>query len=184
MRRDDLGDVGRVARPQRSRCDGARCGCARSAQNLGRSGKRSAPECTCSRPCSAHRRNVGNTLPGLKRTSGSNACLMRCCTSRSDVRELVRHQVALLDSDAVLAREHAADVDAELEDLGAERLGAIESRPARSRRRESRDADCRRPRGTHSRRAAESAPTSRRSRRARAAARGAESCRPCSSSPG
>ena len=126
MRRDDLGDVGCVARPQRSRCDGARRGCARGAQNLGRSGKRSDPECTCSRPCSAQRRNVGNTLPGLKRTSGSNACLMPVLHFEVGVRELVRHQVALLDSDAVLAREHAAAVDAELQDLGAERLGAIE----------------------------------------------------------
>jgi hypothetical protein len=31
-----------------------------------------------------------------------------------------RHQVALLDADAMLASEHAADFDAELEDIGTE----------------------------------------------------------------
>src|SRR5579883_2998688 len=33
-----------------------------------------------------------------------------------------RHQVALLDADAVLAGQHAANLDAELEDIGTERL--------------------------------------------------------------
>src|SRR4051812_44948764 len=37
-----------------------------------------------------------------------------------------RHQVALFDADTVLAGEHAADFDAKLEDLRAERLGARE----------------------------------------------------------
>ena len=43
-----------------------------------------------------------------------------------DFVEHLRHQVALLDSDAVLAGEHAADFDAELENVGAESLGALE----------------------------------------------------------
>src|SRR5262249_158885 len=41
-------------------------------------------------------------------------------------REHRRHQVALLDADAVLAGEHAADLDAQPQDVGAERLGAVE----------------------------------------------------------
>ena len=41
-------------------------------------------------------------------------------------RELVAHQVALLDADAVLAGEAAADLDAELQDLGAGFLGLLQ----------------------------------------------------------
>src|ERR1044072_2948225 len=37
-----------------------------------------------------------------------------------------RHQGSFLDADTVLAGEHAADLDAELEDLGAELLGALQ----------------------------------------------------------
>ena len=39
---------------------------------------------------------------------------------------IVAHQVALLDADAVLAGQHAADLDAEPQDVGAERLGPLE----------------------------------------------------------
>ena len=41
--------------------------------------------------------------------------------------ELIRHEIALLEPDAVLARQHAADVDAELQDLEAERFGSSSS---------------------------------------------------------
>ena len=71
--------VRRIARPQHA----APGVCRHRHQNRGRCGKRSAPTCTCSRPCSAQRRSVGNTLPGLNRTSGSNACFTRCWISRS-----------------------------------------------------------------------------------------------------
>ena len=40
-------------------------------------------------------------------------------------RELHAHQVALLDADAVLSREAAADVDTQLQDLGPSFLGAL-----------------------------------------------------------
>jgi len=43
-----------------------------------------------------------------------------------DLRKHRRHQVALLDADAVFAGEHAADLDAQLQDLGAEFLGALQ----------------------------------------------------------
>ena len=78
------------------------------------------------RPSSAQRCSVGNTLPGLSRPLSSKAHLSRCCCVEIGLREHHRHQVALLDADAVLAGEHAADLDAELEDLGAELLGLVE----------------------------------------------------------
>src|SRR5438876_6029822 len=40
--------------------------------------------------------------------------------------EHAAHQVALLDADAMLTGEDAADLHAQLEDVGAERLGALE----------------------------------------------------------
>src|SRR6185436_5848509 len=43
-----------------------------------------------------------------------------------DLREHYRHQVALLYADTVFAREHAADFDTQLEDLGAEFLGFLQ----------------------------------------------------------
>src|SRR5271163_818259 len=41
-----------------------------------------------------------------------------------DIVEHHRHEVALLDPDAVLAGQHAADLDAQPQDVGAERFGA------------------------------------------------------------
>ena len=41
--------------------------------------------------------------------------------------ELDRHQIALLDADAVLAGEAAADLNAKPEDVGAEALGLVEA---------------------------------------------------------
>src|SRR5271170_1696231 len=43
-----------------------------------------------------------------------------------DLGEHHRHQVPLLDPDAMLAGEHAADLDAQLEDVGPKRLGALQ----------------------------------------------------------
>src|SRR5690348_5777550 len=43
-----------------------------------------------------------------------------------DLVEHRRHQVALFDPDAVLAGQHAADLDAQFQDLGAESLGGLE----------------------------------------------------------
>ena len=78
------------------------------------------------RPNSAQRCNVGNTLPGLSRPLGSKAHFTRCCWFKIDLGEHHRHQVALFDADAVLAGQHAADLDAELQDVGAELFGAVE----------------------------------------------------------
>jgi hypothetical protein len=43
-----------------------------------------------------------------------------------DLREHRRHQVALLDADAMLAGQNAADVDAEFQYLATEFLGLVE----------------------------------------------------------
>jgi hypothetical protein len=44
-----------------------------------------------------------------------------------DIRELMSHQVALFDTNAMLAAQHAAQIDARLQYIGAEgfRLGQI-----------------------------------------------------------
>ena len=99
---------------------------AHAAQNLGMSGNASAPRCTCMRPSSAQRRSCGKTLPGLSRCCGSNAHLTRICWSRSILAEHLRHQIALFDADAMLAGEHAADLDAEPQDIGAEGLRLVQ----------------------------------------------------------
>ena len=93
------------------------------------------PACTCMRPSSAQRCSVGNTLPGLSRPLASKAHLSALLLVEVDLGEHRRHQVALLDADAVLAGEHAADLDAELQDVGAECLGRARARPACWRRR-------------------------------------------------
>ena len=68
----------------------------------------------------------GNTLPGLSSPSGSKAHLSRCWCARSVSSNIVAHQVALLDADPVLAGQDAADLDAEPQDVGAKRLGALD----------------------------------------------------------
>ena len=78
------------------------------------------------RPSSAQRQSCGNTLPGLSSAVGSKAHLRRCCWSRSISIEHRLHEIALLDADAVLAGQHAAHLDAQPQDLGAERLGALQ----------------------------------------------------------
>ena len=42
-----------------------------------------------------------------------------------DLRKHFRHQIALLDADAVLAGQHAAELDAAAQDVGAKSLGAV-----------------------------------------------------------
>ena len=64
-----------------------------------------------------------------------------------------RHQIALLDADAMLAGQHAADLDAQPQDIGAELLRPAPARPACWHRRGSADANCRRRHETHWRRA-------------------------------
>ena len=68
----------------------------------------------------------GNTLAGFSSHAGSKTSLTRSCASRSAGAYCTVHQVALLDADAVLAGQAAADLDAEPQDVGAERLGLLE----------------------------------------------------------
>ena len=89
------------------------------------------------------------------------------------------HQVALLDADAVLAGQHAADLDAEPQDVGAELLGALAARRACWRRTGSAGADCRRRHGRRWRRAGRTACDSSRIRPAPRPVVRAGSCRPC-----
>ena len=146
-------------------------------------GNATFPACTCMRPSSAQRCSVGNTLPGLSRPLRVEGAFEPLLLVEVDLGEHRRHQVALLDADAVLAGQHAADLDAELQDVGAELPRRAPARPACWRRRGSADADCRRRRGRRWRRAARSARDSSRMRlqHLRQLAR-AGWCRPCSSS--
>ena len=52
-------------------------------QNLGKSGKRSTPRCTCIFPYSAQRCSVGITLPGFNSPAGSKALLTAIICARS-----------------------------------------------------------------------------------------------------
>ena len=78
--------------------------------------------------------------------------------------EHARQEVALLHADAVLAGDRAAHLDAHLEDLAGERLGALVRRRARGRRTGSADEGCRRRRGRRSPRACRARAPSARSR--------------------
>ncbi len=75
---------------------------------------------------SAQRRGVGTPLPGLSSSPGSKARLTAMNCSSSVLAELDAHLVDLLDADAVLAGDGAADLDAQLQDLAAELLGPLQ----------------------------------------------------------
>src|SRR5882672_12410293 len=63
----------------------------------------------------------GEHLAGVEAHVGIERVLDPMLDLEIDGRELVGHEIALLEADAVLARENPAHVDAELQDLGAER---------------------------------------------------------------
>ncbi len=65
-------------------------------------------------------------MPGLSRPFVVEGAFEPLLLLEVGLREHHRHQVALLDADAVLAGQHAADLDAELQDFRAERLGLVE----------------------------------------------------------
>jgi hypothetical protein len=135
------------------------------------------------RPNSAQRCRVGTALPGLSRPSGSNAALRAWNWASSSGGELAAHGVQLLDADAVLAGDRAADLDAQVEDVGAEGFGALHLAGLVGVEQDERDAGCRRRHGTRWRRAGRIG----RQLAMRASTRpdaGAGWCRPCSSSPG
>ena len=97
--------------------------------------------------------------------------------------EQQRHEVALLEPDAVLARQHAAGRDADPHDLLAGGVHPLEHARARARRTRAAGGGCRRRRGTRSSRSARGGRRSRRPCAApRPAACGARRCRAGSSS--
>ena len=95
-------------------------------QNRGRSGKGRSPWCTCMRPSSAQRCSCREHLAGIEQPVGIEGAFQPLLLGQIDLVEHLRHQVALLDAHAVLAGQHAADLDAEAQDVGAERLGPLQ----------------------------------------------------------
>src|SRR5216683_1739217 len=69
---------------------------------------------------------LGEDLARIEQVVGIEGAFHAHLLVEIDLGELLAHQVALLDADAVLAGQHAADAHAEPEDIGAEFLGAAE----------------------------------------------------------
>src|SRR5260221_12728838 len=65
-------------------------------------------------------------LAGIEQTVGVEGAFEAQLLVEVDLVEHDRHEVALLNADAVLAGENATDLDAEAQDIGAERFGALE----------------------------------------------------------
>ena len=78
------------------------------------------------RPSSAQRCSVREHLAGVEQPGRIEGAFHPLLLLEVGLGEHHRHQVALLDADAVLAGQHAADFDAEAQDVGAEGLGAFE----------------------------------------------------------
>jgi hypothetical protein len=143
---------------------------------------RSAGRCTCMRPNSAQRCSVGTALPGFSRPAGSNAAFTRWNSVQFVRRELHAHLVDLLDADAVLAGDGAADLDAQPR-MSAPNASARSSSSGSLA--SNRISGCRLPSpawNTLAHAQAVFLPTARPCRAARGSAC-AGSCRPCSSSP-
>src|SRR5438874_2486873 len=68
----------------------------------------------------------GKYFPGIEQASVIEGAFEALLLIEVGLGKHRRHQVALLDADAVLAGEHAANLNAELEDRGSELLGALE----------------------------------------------------------
>src|SRR4051812_45749999 len=68
----------------------------------------------------------GEDFAGIEQTAVVESAFEPLLLGEVDLAEHCRHQVALLNADAVLAREHAADLDTESEDLGPELFGLVE----------------------------------------------------------
>src|SRR5438132_5050210 len=79
-----------------------------------------------------HAAELGATVQGRKHLSGIEQALgvegafQALLLVEVNLAEHLRHQVALLDADAVLAGEHAAELDAGAQDVGAEGFGAFD----------------------------------------------------------
>ena len=78
------------------------------------------------RPSSAQRCKRREHLAGIEQALVVEGAFDALLLVEIDLGKHHRHQIALFDADAVLAGEHAADLDAQPQDIGAELLGAFE----------------------------------------------------------
>jgi len=74
----------------------------------------------------------GEHLAGVQQAVGVKGALDLLLAQQVGLAELVFHQVAVLDADAVLTGQHAADIDAQTQNVRAERLGALDNDPRSS----------------------------------------------------
>ena len=79
-------------------------------QNRGRSGCGSRPRWTCSRPSSAQRCKCRKHLAGIEQPVRVEGAFQPLLVREVGFVEHLAHQVALLDADAVLAGQDAADL--------------------------------------------------------------------------
>ena len=68
----------------------------------------------------------GKHLPWIQQQIGVKGAFESLLVRQVRFAEHLGHQVALLDADAVLAGQHAADLDAQPQDVAAEGLGTLE----------------------------------------------------------
>src|SRR3954452_8973214 len=69
---------------------------------------------------------LGKDLAGVQQPAGVESAFQALLLVQVGLGELLGHQVALLDADAVLSGQHAADLDAKLQDIGAELLRPLQ----------------------------------------------------------
>jgi hypothetical protein len=65
-------------------------------------------------------------LSRIKQTLGVEGAFQPLLLVQIDLGKHLAHAVALLDADAMLARKHAAEIDAAAQDVGAERLRLLD----------------------------------------------------------
>jgi len=78
------------------------------------------------RPSSAQRCKVGKYLAGIEQALLVERAFEALLVGQIDLGKHGRHQIALLDSDPVLAGQHAAHLHAQPQDIGPEGLGALQ----------------------------------------------------------
>src|SRR5690348_8098016 len=69
---------------------------------------------------------LGEDLAGIEQAARIEGAFQALLLIEVDLVEHGRHEVALFDANAVLARQHAADLDAKTQDVRAEFLSALE----------------------------------------------------------
>ena len=95
-------------------------------QKRGRSGKRELAGVDMHAAQLGAAAELRKHLAGIEQALGIEGAFQPLLLVEVGLVEHRVHEVALLDADAVLAGQHAADLDAKPEDVGAERLRALE----------------------------------------------------------